>query len=174
MTTLVRKYTRDIRQYDWAAIVSEAQDNVTLPDDPRNPDDSLLGYCYLGSLINPSGKYYTPFACGNVHSCSQCGGSGVTKKLYPCSICHGTGTRTDQFMQGECNVCNGTGVIPHACNQCGGTGSHEAYQDQVFFEVLDRIAELNGGWIEAGEGDPTDTYFVMPIEQPEAEEDSIV
>ena len=30
-----------------------------------------------------------------------------------------------------------------------------------YWESLDKVAELLGGWIEGGEGDPTDIYFCM-------------
>ncbi len=37
----------------------------------------------------------------------------------------------------------------------------------AFWERLDKTADELGGWIESGEGDPTDIYFCMPI--PESE-----
>ncbi len=30
-----------------------------------------------------------------------------------------------------------------------------------FWDSVDKVAELLGGWIEGGEGDPTDIYFCM-------------
>ena len=46
------------------------------------------GAVYLGDLcsIFPSGKYYTPWANGNVSPCPECGGTG-------CGYCGGLGSR---------------------------------------------------------------------------------
>lgn len=35
---------------------------------------------------------------------------------------------------------------------------------EAFWERLNDTAEELGGWIEAGEGDPTDIYFSLPVE----------
>ena len=37
-----------------------------------------------------------------------------------------------------------------------------------FWDNLDSIASELGGWIESGEGDPTDIYFCMPIKDDES------
>jgi hypothetical protein len=41
---------------------------------------------------------------------------------------------------------------------------------EEFWENLEAAAEELGGWIEAGEGDPLDTYFCMPSPEKEEEE----
>lgn len=33
-----------------------------------------------------------------------------------------------------------------------------------FWDSLEKIADLLGGWIEGGEGDPTDIYFCMSVD----------
>lgn len=48
--------------FDWEGVVSDAKDNT------REEDGEMIGSCYLGSVLSlaPSGKYYTPWAHGNV------------------------------------------------------------------------------------------------------------
>jgi hypothetical protein len=53
-----------------------------MSDDPSNNYMSV----YLGTLINPSGKYYLPFACSNVDDCPRCKGKG-------CNYCGQLGSR---------------------------------------------------------------------------------
>jgi len=36
-----------------------------------------------------------------------------------------------------------------------------------YWEALEKAAERLGGWIESGEGDPTDIYFCLPAEDDE-------
>lgn len=197
MSTLQEKYYRQLkREYDWNGIVSDAKQNA------YQNDGEWYGSCYLGSLINPSGKYYLPFACSNVDSCKQCGGTGLLKSTYDCEVCQGLGYRflwqyaqlrnetlyeSRQFLEKtypdikfhydefldvwsfDCLYCHGTGKRNKTCNHCGGLGSHEAYQDQEWQAALDRVAEEFGGFIESGEGDPCDIFFVMSVDPPEDE-----
>ena len=45
-------------------------------------------------------------------------------------------------------------------------------KDEAYMEALERAAEKYGGWIESGEGDPCDLFFVMSIEtEKETEEE---
>jgi hypothetical protein len=56
------------------------------------------------------------------------------------------------------------GRYHHAISPNGVTNRCMAY-----WKRLDRAAYEAGGWIESGEGDPTDVFFCMPI--PENEKD---
>ena len=58
-------------------------------------DDQLLGWHFLGSVfsLTPSGKYYTPWANGNVEDCPRCKGKGSTANGKECSWCGGIGSR---------------------------------------------------------------------------------
>lgn len=151
-------------------------------------DGNLIVSFYLGSLINPSGKYYLPFACSSVTDCSVCHGTGHTKKLYPCQYCTNgkryvsdirkagyihimidiTEGRIPTFTDeiGEyiiCVSCNGSGMIHKDCKYCGGLGSREAYEDSVFWEYMDNYASKHGGYIESGESDPCDTFLCFVV-----------
>jgi hypothetical protein len=172
--------------WDWDRIVADAK---------NNPQRDTVGYAYLGSLINPSGKYYLPFACSNVEPCPECGGDGCARKNVKtvnqerkdmphretkCRYCDGTGERVaDEYMNLEafggvkvgdkflCNVCNGTKKQSVTCPTCDGSGSEEAREDELFWAELDKEAEKHGGWIESGEGDPCDSFFCVAIESEE-------
>ncbi len=189
MTTLIQKYKRELlAHYNWRAMA----DNPSHVE--SDEEDNPIGYNFLGSLINPSGKYYLPFACSNLDSCANCNGTGRAKKLHTCAQCHGEGKRkyadiaaiTGESIEDvktrladhptltpidndyfTCASCNGTGKESSPCRQCGGLGSHEAYQDQEWQAALDAIAERFGGWIEAGEGDPCDTFFCVHVAEAE-------
>ncbi len=50
------------------------------------------------------------------------------------------------------------GRYHHILSLNGATKKCEAY-----WARLDKAADEVGGWIESGEGDPTDIYFSMPI-----------
>lgn len=41
--------------------------------------------------------------------------------------------------------------------------TREAYRDEQWFAALEQVAVEHHGWIECGEGDPTDLYFVIQL-----------
>lgn len=93
MSTLYSKYHAEINKWNWKGIIQDAKNNPQ--DDYANTEDEdVIGWAYLGTLINPSGKYYLPFACSNVDSCHSCKGSGINRiKKETCPICRGSGKR---------------------------------------------------------------------------------
>ena len=54
--------------------------------------------------------------------------------------------------------------MPWTTNQ----NSEDMRRDSAFAQALDKVAEKFGGWIETGEGDPTDLYFVKVFENVDA------
>lgn len=40
-----------------------------------------------------------------------------------------------------------------------------------FWEAIEEAASRLGGWIEGGEGDPTDIFFCLPADEEKAEEE---
>jgi DnaJ-class molecular chaperone len=64
-----------------------------------------------------------------------------------------------------CLFCQGTGYVHPSCDWCGGMGSEEAYRDELYREALEEVAAQYGGSICSGEGDPTDVFFCMSIEE---------
>jgi DnaJ-class molecular chaperone len=193
--SLYKQYHTEINKWNWQGIVYEAKYNQEWDSD--NEDGYKIGMSYLGSLINPSGKYYLPFACSNLDLCHSCKGTGNNPhKTEECPICNGIGKRfisvikmqgytaildninmgNIQTFMGEdgeyfiCHNCNGNGFIRTICKQCGGLGSNEAYKDQEFYTALDDIASKHGGYITSGEGDPCDIFFCISIENKELTE----
>lgn len=166
--------------WDWASLQFEATgylaDQVAemiASGEDIVPDD-LCASVFIGSVFSlaPSGKYYTPYACSNLDPCPSCDGTGHSRRSRVlCPTCKGVGERlVEDYMNPEwlasmgkaigdtfpCNVCNGLGTVPRQCSRCGGLGSAEAYQDQIYYETLDKVAEAHGAWIGSGEGDPCD------------------
>jgi hypothetical protein len=56
------------------------------------------------------------------------------------------------------------GRYHHCLSPNGATSRCEA-----FWEALEKAADRLGGWIEGGEGDPTDIYFCIPALESEEE-----
>ena len=83
--------------------------------------------------VMPSGKFYVPWACGNVVLCPRCKGGGVRHSLL-------------------------TGA-PAYCTYCSGLGSREAFEDEVMWEWLEHYADKVGCYVESGEGDPCDIFL---------------
>lgn len=161
----------------------------------EDPEGNMIKSAYLGSIINPSGKYYTPWANSNVDACPRCNGSGSAKRDQDCQYCEGTGVRSieklanargadfysvfanlvDQgitILEGDnitCWLCNGSGRLHPTCNFCGGLGSREAYEDQLFWEYLEDYAQKIGAYVESGEGDPCDTFLCSVVESEDTE-----
>lgn len=164
----------------------------------KTDDGEVIESLYLGSLINPSGKYYMPWACSNVKPCPKCGGTGDSKKSEKCPNCP-DGRRSitalaisrqdthehiiSQIKSGEilaedyrdsdrtfkCLLCNGTGKVHQSCSYCGGCGSREAHEDELFWEFLEHYADKHGCFIQSGEGDPCDTFLCRVKETDESE-----
>jgi hypothetical protein len=48
---------------------------------------------------------------------------------------------------------------------CSNVTEDEAHEDEDYWEALERIAADHDGWIESGEGDPTDIFFCLDAEK---------
>lgn len=61
--------------------VRAALDAAPWEPDAEDPTQEIKRV-WLGTVfgLTPSGKFYTPFACGNVASCPQCGGHGSVER----------------------------------------------------------------------------------------------
>jgi len=180
---------RDIRAKARDYIRQAAQGSFSdLQPDPENPGYTV-SRVFLGSLINPSGKFYTPWANSNVQACPRCQGRGTLTTSHICPACDGSAVLTVQWIldhsnepreaciarlnstpaciwitPGEtfhCWACNHTGKQADECAYCGGQGSREAFEDSLFWEFLDEFAAAAGGYIESGEGDPCDTFYCV-------------
>ena len=166
-------YSADIGSADWEALVQEAKQNTHERwDEPGQIDGSV----YLGSVMSltPSGKYYMPWACGNVEPCPVCGGSGNNKGIRSlvlglCKAARRAVTRPYHCAKrGNLHECHWRYLFHwQGCETCGSLGSMEAYHDQLWREALEAEAEKHGGWIESGEGDPCDLFFSLVVQEAE-------
>lgn len=164
---------------------------------PTEDGDGVQRTVFLGSLINPSGKYYLPFACSNLNPCPQCGGSGkikrakarLIKKLSNAIDQHRAKYRERKSFwrlpglerARLCRISSTDLFVERArlrletlnaqCERCGGCGSHEAHDDEVFWEMLEKEAEAHGYSIMSGEGDPCDTFVVEYRDIPDDEDE---
>jgi hypothetical protein len=177
------------------ALARDLERQKARAESTEDEDGQTYRTVYLGSVMGlaPSGKYYMPFACGNVSPCPDCLGTGKAHdRRYhpprqkpprqPCRICDGTGQRlatsfiNQMWLDGQglavgdafpCNCCEGRGTLFSDCACCGGIGSQEAWEDEKYWEALEAAAGRAGGWIEPGAGDPTDVFFCFPAEEDE-------
>jgi hypothetical protein len=138
--------TRDIERSARQAIKTGLLGNAYQDTDMEG---NTVERVFLGTVfaLTPSGKYYTPFASGNVISCPRCKGEGTLPVDH------------EPFH------------VRKPCPHCHGIGSREAYEDEVFNEELERAASKAGWYIESGEGDPCDIFMVRVIDTPD-EDDS--
>jgi len=179
-------YTEAIAAWDWKACHAEAVANAE-PDD----DDGLIGLSFLGSVfaLYPSGKFYTPWACGNVEACPACKGRGDHPPKGPKRITRKKRKQL-QRIRVKLRAIPGFWLIPwleraklpivkkahrleretraRECHRCGGLGSEEAHKDALFAEALEEAAEAAGMFITAGEGDPCDVFAGVSLELEEA------
>lgn len=89
---------------------------------------------FLGTVFNlyPSGKYYMPFACGNVEVCKAC----AEADAGPCDETS-TCTPPDDYDEEE----------EYHCEVC---------RDSAFLNDLESEAHEHGLFVTSGEGDPCD------------------
>jgi hypothetical protein len=191
-------YTKQIENdWDWvnmageAAIADETNENVY-----RDEEDQLVISFYLGSFINPSGKYYMPWACSNVDPCPACQGSTSLSHKHTRRITkrHLRVAKQMEREEGELlkfafrfgtywewpmGIRNRMDHLrqmilkrkpTYTCPVCHGVGSREAYEDECFWEALEEVANKYGGFIESGEGDPTDSFFRVVLDEPDEDE----
>jgi hypothetical protein len=82
---------RTIERNARAIVKAAIKDNWEQTEDVEgNKVESI----FLGTVfaLTPSGKYYTPWANGNVDACPRCKGEGIYKGDY-CHHCNGMGSR---------------------------------------------------------------------------------
>lgn len=68
--------------------------------------------------------------------------------LNPCPCCNGTGNRGEP-----------------TCERCGGTGSHEAWDDEKWYEAAEAALAAVGLGLETSEGDGT---YLLAVEYRDA------
>lgn len=138
-------------------------------------EGQLMRSVSLGSVmaLTPSGKYYQPFACGNLGDCPVCGGTGDgvqtisrrtarkwknenarrrrlwVKRLGPPS------NWPPEVMRQSDELNRRLMRIHPSCTRCGGLGSHESWDDQQWTEAMEEGLGAIGASLESSEGDST-------------------
>lgn len=160
-------------------------------------NEGLVKSEFMGTVfqIMPSGKYYLPFACGNVTPCPQCKWAGTvpnprkTRKRTARRARHCAQALCAEIMRRHGPWCGGAWPpgarkrLEHyrtiekrndptiGCPTCNGVGSREAYEDQCFSEAMEDEASEHGCFIQSGEGDPCDLFLCKGVDpEPDDEE----
>lgn len=160
-------------------------ENVRWEEVPEDPNQ-MMRSLFLGTVFSlmPSGKYYTPWACGNVEHCEACAGAGwvfnpmrdvprrerierALRKYFPYVFQRYGAWYSGQWpasvearlhkMRAESKACADT----LTCPRCHGMGSEEAWNDHVFTEQLEEEAAAIDACIISGEGDPCDLFIAQ-------------
>jgi len=150
--------------------IRKALDEEEWEDGPECGTDYEERQIYLGSVfsLTPSGKYYAPFASGNLKGCPCCGGTGVRKPLIKSRVVKKrAGRRKRAILQGMKNdwtprwsakrdrasKLNDTGTTQ--CSRCEGCGSAEARDDEVWNVEVQKVFDEQGWFLTTNEGDST-------------------
>ena len=107
-------------------------------------------HIYIGSVMGllPSGKYYMPFACSNVHICKTCkeAGSVPCTEDNPCVYSIGDDDNIDKDEDAPDDW------------HC------EACKDAHWFEQAEIELSSIGAYMFSGEGDATDLFIGIVVE----------
>lgn len=142
----------------------------------------------LGSVFQnyPSGKYYMPFACGNLDDCPVCQGTGDAKPTLKRRIIrkwknenkrrrrlwvkrYGSAIEWPAYIKIASDRLNKKlARIDPSCSRCGGMGSHEAYDDERWREKTEEEFNSIGVSFESSDGDST---YLLAVEYRDRAED---
>jgi len=129
----------------------------------------------LGSVMSltPSGKYYMPFACGNLNPCPCCNGTGKVRSRVKQRVAtkwrnrnyrqrrlwvsrYGVASRWPSNIRAASAHLNALSArADSTCTRCGGGGSHEARDDEKWNEAAEAALDEVGLCLETSEGDGT-------------------
>lgn len=131
----------------------------------------------LGSVmaLTPSGKYYTPWATGNLSNCPVCNGTGRVSPLAPARRLKKWKNRNRRARRlwikryGAASLDRWpvhvrvksdrlNKLLKRAdtcCPRCNGLGSHEAADDEAWHERAEAELEARGLSLETSDGDST-------------------
>jgi len=151
------------------------------PDEPGR-ERRAVG---LGSVMSltPSGKYYMPFACGNLNPCPCCNGTGnVRPRVKRRTVKkwaarnrrqrglwlrrYGAAPNWPPRVRAASDRLNALVARGEpTCGRCGGTGSHEAWDDEKWNEAAEAALDAVGLGLETSEGDGT---YLLAVEYRDA------
>lgn len=155
--------------------------------------DQRVKSVFLGSLINPSGCYYLPFACSNVAGdCPVCAGKGVfdnplhnphvdqqvrSERAQLTADNKHRGLFIDWPKKAQRRARSLDRLIAHygptvSCPVCNGSGSKSAAEDEAWREAFEELLGEHDLSLEQGlNGDPCDFFVARHVTvEPEEEE----
>jgi RecJ-like exonuclease len=149
MSKKFQKYQTEIKQmFNWEKILKEVK---------INDKENGIGEVYLDTVFSlmPSCKIYPPGEFDDYKPCSNCNGTGKSKKVYFCAKCKSMRKKTGEIEPNGnwCSRCAGTEHAFEDCDLCNGLGSQDAYKDQEFWHALIHVANSFGLWVARGEDD---------------------
>lgn len=160
----------------------------------EEPDDEGIVRVFLGTVFNlyPSGKYYTPYANGNVTLCPACNGSGKDPKMPKAAArraraAEGVQRREwvakygmagvggmdwpPEIREASARLTKRVSRYVRGCPKCNGVGSEEADADERWTEMAEAALDKYGVSLVSGEGDPCDIFAEMHLPDDEEEEE---
>lgn len=167
--------------------VRNAIDHEPWEEDPHDRYQEVRAVG-LGSVfaLTPSGKFYMPWASGNVAGCPVCGGTGKTPVPLKRRVIRKRQNREirqrriwvkrygyafvwpPHIKAASAHLSRLTEACQPTCRRCGGLGSAEAHDDEVWREMAEEALGEVGLSLEASEGDST---FLLAAEYRQKEED---
>lgn len=171
------------------------REELTAAEIDEGYDGERVQRVYLGTVfsLTPSGKYYMPWATGNLEACRACDGRGevdapLRQDLPAASadVLHKAAKALDwrvreialHFYGAACegrwpkavrDLLEHTGAAvqmlqpKQTCDVCDGMGSEEAALDAAWMEQAEAELEEIGAALESGEGDPCDLFAVRSM-----------
>ena len=189
---LRKQYHENISAWDWDEFIEECKMNAE-PD--KENGGELVGHVFIGTVmgLTPSGKFYSPFACGNLDPCVRCGGKGklVNRRANADLFAQLTEwantlrqyaiNRYGVYSDGKWSRSITTEIErtdrmaqnvreTKQCPICEGVGSFEALKDEIWREVLEEVAGVHSMFVTSGEGDPCNMLVGKNFGMPEDEE----
>ena len=142
--------------------------------EPDEEGDGGVRRVFIGTVfaLLPSGKYYQPWACGNLVPCPRCAGRctvgasrrrRVRKRAYArwqrLARLHQRGRTAKWHAMAKKREQARIAAQGNTCPVCDGLGSAEAARDQRWYEAAEAQLEGTGLSLASGEGDPCDLFI---------------
>ncbi len=181
----------------WDNIVKALQTESWEVDE--HDDTQEIRRVWLGSRmgLSPSGKMYMPWATSNLNPCPACDGTGEVTLSLPtrrmkkarrrldaldvkgarimrqCRTAGNAWTGIRRFNMNYANTLRET-LEPLAtgkrqCLRCDGCGSHEARDDERFWELVEKEADSHDVFIDSNEDG--DMVYAAEVRPSESEDD---
>lgn len=160
---------------------------VVLREIKKEPFEDGRRSVGLGSVfsLTPSGKYYQPFACGNLNDCPVCQGSGDAPRTLKRRVLRKWRNENrrrrklwikrfssprfwPRYVHAQSDALNKKARrVDASCPRCGGLGCAEAHDDEIWQSMAEEALSAVGLSLEVSEGDST--YYLAVEYQDEGD-----